>query len=165
MRASNYTPVDAVKKLHEELDKLFAGKTFSGQGKNKPLNIFDFEFPTDFGNDEDVDTVAAAAPFILVKAAGWSIDKMEEPEMVDMSLIICTYQTPIRNKEEGVRDKKAPAVLDLYNIMQDIGQHFRVYNIFGDYFNVLLPLTAQFNRTIQARITSLRCRWMLLVRA
>ena len=86
MRASNYTPVDAVKKLHEELDKLFAGKTFSGQGKNKPLNIFDFEFPTDFGNDEDVDTVAAAAPFILVKAAGWSIDKMEEPEMVDMSL-------------------------------------------------------------------------------
>lgn len=54
MRASNYTPVDAVKKLHEELDKLFAGKTFSGQGKNKPLNIFDFEFPTDFGNDEDV---------------------------------------------------------------------------------------------------------------
>ena len=116
MRASNYTPVDAVKKLHEELDKLFAGKTFSGQGKNKPLNIFDFEFPTDFGNDEDVDTVAAAAPFILVKAAGWSIDKMEEPEMVDMSLIICTYQTPIRNKEEGVRDKKAPAVLDLYNI-------------------------------------------------
>lgn len=74
MRASNYTPVDAVKKLHEELDKLFAGKTFSGQGKNKPLNIFDFEFPTDFGNDEDVDTVAAAAPFILVKAAGWSID-------------------------------------------------------------------------------------------
>lgn len=87
-----------------------------------------------------VDTVAAAAPFILVKAAGWSIDKMEEPEMVDMSLIICTYQTPIRNKEEGVRDKKAPAVLDLYNIMQDIGQHFRVYNIFGDYFNVLLPI-------------------------
>ena len=65
---------------------------------------------------------------------------MEEPEMVDMSLIICTYQTPIRNKEEGVRDKKAPAVLDLYNIMQDIGQHFRVYNIFGDYFNVLLPI-------------------------
>ena len=50
------------------------------------------------------------------------------------------YQTPIRNKEEGVRDKKAPAVLDLYNIMQDIGQHFRVYNIFGDYFNVLLPI-------------------------
>ena len=149
MRASNYTPVDAVKKLHEELDKLFAGKTFSGQGKNKPLNIFDFEFPTDFGNDEDVDTVAAAAPFILVKAAGWSIDKMEEPEMVDMSLIICTYQTPIRNKEEGVRDKKAPAVLDLYNIIS----------------TCCFPLTAQFNRTIQARITSLRCRWMLLVRA
>ena len=85
--------------------------------------------------------------------------------MVDMSLIICTYQTPIRNKEEGVRDKKAPAVLDLYNIMQDIGQHFRVYNIFGDYFNVLLPIDCAIHRTIQARITSLRCRWMLLVRA
>ena len=78
MRESNYTPVDAVKCLHEELEKLFEGKTFSGQGKDKPLNIFDFEFPTDFGNDEDVDTVAAAAPFILVKAAGWSIDKMDD---------------------------------------------------------------------------------------
>ena len=94
MRESNYTPVDAVKCLHEELEKLFEGKTFSGQGKDKPLNIFDFEFPTDFGNDEDVDTVAAAAPFILVKAAGWSIDKMEEPELVDMSLIICTNPAP-----------------------------------------------------------------------
>ena len=51
MRESNYTPVDAVKCLHEELEKLFEGKTFSGQGKDKPLNIFDFEFPTDFGND------------------------------------------------------------------------------------------------------------------
>lgn len=140
MRGSNYTPVDAVKCLHEELEKLFEGKTFSGQGKDKPLNIFDFEFPTDFGNDEDVDTVAAAAPFILVKAAGWSIDKMEEPELVDMSLIICTYQTPSRNKAEGARDMKAPAVLDLYNIMQDLAQHFRVYNVFGDYFNVLLPI-------------------------
>ena len=156
MRASNYTPVDAVKKLHEELDKLFAGKTFSGQGKNKPLNIFDFEFPTAFGNDEDVDTVAAAAPFILVKAAGWSIDKMEEPEMVDMSLIICTYQTPIRNKEEGVRDKKAPAVLD------SISASTTSLAIIS---TCCFPLTAQFNRTIQARITSLRCRWMLLVRA
>lgn len=94
MRESNYTPVDAVKCLHEELEKLFEGKTFSGQGKDKPLNIFDFEFPTDFGNDEDVDTVAAAAPFILVKAAGWSIDKMEEPELVDMSMIkACRFHT------------------------------------------------------------------------
>lgn len=110
------------------------------QNFDQGLYIFDFEFPTDFGNDEDVDTVAAAAPFILVKAAGWSIDKMEEPELVDMSLIICTYQTPSRNKAEGARDMKAPAVLDLYNIMQDLAQHFRVYNVFGDYFNVLLPI-------------------------
>lgn len=65
---------------------------------------------------------------------------MEEPELVDMNLIICTYQTPSRNKAEGARDMKAPAVLDLYNIMQDLAQHFRVYNVFGDYFNVLLPI-------------------------
>lgn len=39
MRESNYTPVDAVKCLHEELEKLFEGKTFSGQGKDKPLNM------------------------------------------------------------------------------------------------------------------------------
>lgn len=165
MRASNYTPVDAVKKLHEELDKLFAGKTFSGQGKNKPLNIFDFEFPTDFGNDEDVDTVAAAAPFILVKAAGWSIDKMEEPEMVDMSLIICTYQTPIRNKEEGVRDKKLPPFwicTTSCRILDSISASTTSLAIIS---TCCFPLTAQFNRTIQARITSLRCRWMLLVRA
>ena len=47
MRESNYTPVDAVKCLHEELEKLFEGKTFSGQGKDKPLNIFDFELSAD----------------------------------------------------------------------------------------------------------------------
>lgn len=137
---SEYTPVDAVKRLRKELEKLFAGKTFSGQGENKALKFFELEFPTDFGDDEDVDTVAAAAPFILVKASGWSIDKMSEPEIVDMSLIICTYQTPIRNEDENKRAVKAPAVLDLYNIMQDISQHFRVYNIFGDYFNVMLPI-------------------------
>lgn len=140
MKESNYTPVDAVKCLHKELEKLFKGKTFSGQGEDKKLNIFDFEFPTDYGNDEDVDALTAAAPFILVKAAGWSIDKMEEPELVDMSMIICTYQTPSRSKAEEMRDIKAPAVLDLYNIMQDITQHFRVHNVFGDYFNVLLPI-------------------------
>ena len=70
MRASNYTPVDAVKKLHEELDKLFAGKTFSGQGKNKPLNIFDFEFPTDFGNDEDVDTSCCSRSCKIISLSG-----------------------------------------------------------------------------------------------
>ena len=120
MRESNYTPVDAVKCLHEELEKLFEGKTCSGQGKDKPLNIFDFEFPTDFGNDEDVDTVAAAAPFILVKAAGGSIDKMEEPELVDKSLIICTYQTHSRNKAEGAPDMKATAVQIMFRFLSII---------------------------------------------
>ena len=105
MRESNYTPVDAVKCLHEELEKLFEGKTFSGQGKDKPLNIFDFEFPTDFGNDEDVDTVAAAAPFILVKAAGWSIDKMEEPELVEQA----TAQDEEFRLREGADEQKTPS--------------------------------------------------------
>ena len=157
MRESNYTPVDAVKCLHEELEKLFEGKTFSGQGKDKPLNIFDFEFPTDFGNDEDVDTVAAAAPFILVKAAGWSIDKMEEPELVDMSMIICTYQTPSRNKAEGARDMKAPAVLDLYNIMQDLAQHFTTSS--ATISTCCSPLIVRSSRITQVRTTSLPCRW------
>ena len=131
MRESNYTPVDAVKCLHEELEKLFEGKTFSGQGKDKPLNIFDFEFPTDFGNDEDVDTVAAAAPFILVKAAGWSIDKMEEPELVDMSLIICTYQTPISASTTSLAITST----------------------------CCSPLIVRSSRITQVRTTSLPCRW------
>ena len=139
-KPTNYTPIDAVKVLRKELEKLFEGKTFSGQGGNKQLNFFEFEFPDDNGNDEDVDTLAAAAPFVLVKAAGWSTD-IEEPEMIDMSMVICTYQTPARGKEEIEKLKKAPALLDLYNIMQDISQHFKVYNVFGDYFNVLMPIT------------------------
>ena len=91
-KPTNYTPIDAVKVLRKELEKLFEGKTFSGQGGNKQLKFFEFEFPDDNGNDEDVDTLAAAAPFVLVKAAGWSTD-IEEPEMIDMSMVICTYQT------------------------------------------------------------------------
>ena len=66
---------------------------------------------------------------------------IEEPEIIDMSMVICTYQTPARSKEEIEKLKKAPALLDLYNIMQDISQHFKVYNVFGDYFNVLMPIT------------------------
>ena len=115
-KPTNYTPIDAVKVLRKELEKLFEGKTFSGQGGNKQLKFFEFEFPDDNGNDEDVDTLAAAAPFVLVKAAGWSTD-MEEPEMIDMSMVICTYQTPARSKEEIEKLQKAPALLDLYNIM------------------------------------------------
>lgn len=80
-----------------------------------------------------------------------------------MSLIICTYQTPSRNKAEGARDMKAPAVLDLYNIMQDLAQHFRVYNVFGDYFNVLLPMafTSLSSRPVLLHRYSLPlvCRW------
>ena len=87
-----------------------------------------------------MDTLAAAAPFVLVKAAGWSTD-IEEPVMIDMSMVICTYQTPARSKEEIEKLKKAPALLDLYNIMQDISQHFKVHNVFGEYFNVLMPIT------------------------
>lgn len=140
MNINNYTPVDAVRTLRDELTKLFKGKTFSGQGEHKPLNIFTFEFPTDFGNDEDTDTVAAASPFILVKASGWSVDKADEPELVELSLIICTYQSTTRNKNEYAKLMKAPAAMDLYNIMQDITQHFRTHPIFGGYYNVLLPI-------------------------
>ena len=34
-KPTNYTPIDAVKVLRKELEKLFEGKTFSGQGGNK----------------------------------------------------------------------------------------------------------------------------------
>lgn len=140
MNVNNYTPVEAVKSLHAQLDELFKGKKFSGQGEKKALNIFDFEFPTDFGDDDDVDTVAAASPFILVKSSGWSVDKADEPELVEMSLIICTYQSTTRSKKEYEKIQKAPAVMDLYNIMQDITQYFRTHPVFGGYYDVQLPI-------------------------
>ena len=48
-KPTNYTPIDAVKVLRKELEKLFEGKTFSGQGGNKQLKFFEFEFPDDNG--------------------------------------------------------------------------------------------------------------------
>lgn len=38
-KPTNYTPIDAVKVLCKELEKLFEGKTFSGQGGNKQLKF------------------------------------------------------------------------------------------------------------------------------
>lgn len=130
MVAENYTPVEAVKAVTAELKALFKGKKYSGQGKKKELNFFEFQFPVDYGDDEDADTLMAAAPFVLVKADGWSIETMDKPEMVDLNLIICTYDNQYAND----------AVLDLYNIMQDIAQHFKTHNIFGGYMTVQFPI-------------------------
>lgn len=130
MEIKNYTPVEAVKAVNQELKKLFEGKKYSGQGQRKELKFFEFQFPVDFGNDEDVDTLTAASPFILTKADGWSIDAMDKPEVVDLNLIVCTYDNNYADD----------AVLDLYNIMQDIAQHFKIHNIIGGYFVVQLPI-------------------------
>ena len=50
--------------LIEMLEELFAGKKYNGQQGRKPLNIYKQDLPVPEDYDADVDTDAAAAPYL-----------------------------------------------------------------------------------------------------
>jgi hypothetical protein len=130
MGAAGYTPFMAQKAMREELEALFEGKTFNGQGGEKPLNFYEGDLPIDMGDDEDVDTMKAAAPFVVAEVTGGSIDDRNEPQMLQMMLTICTYDTDVQRQGK----------LDVINIIEDIIQHFCAFHVFGKRFAVTLPM-------------------------
>ena len=115
------------KALCDELKKLFDGKKYSGQQSKKALKIFEQGLPVDKGNDEDVDTDAAASPYIVVILAGGMINSPDTTQIVSVMLTICCYDDGL--EREGYQD--------VMNIIEDIVQHFRGYPQFGDAFEVM----------------------------
>ena len=84
--------------------------------------------PEDY--DADVDTDAAAAPYIVVRMTGGEIKNDDGPQAVEFSLIVCAY-------DEG---KEREGYQDVANIKEDIVQRLCTKPYFGGAFTVLKPI-------------------------
>ncbi len=100
--------------LIETLEELFVGKKYNGQQSRKELKIFKQDLPVPEDYDADVDTDAAAAPYIVVRMTGGEIKNDDGPQAVEFSLIVCAY-------DEG---KEREGYQDVANIKEDIVQRF-----------------------------------------
>lgn len=106
--------------LIEMLEELFAGKKYNGQQGRKPLNIYKQDLPVPEDYDADVDTDAAAAPYIVARMTGGAIKDESGPQTVEFSLIVCAYD------EGGARE----GYQDVANIKEDIVQHADLQNLY-----------------------------------
>ena len=116
--------------LIETLEELFAGKKYNGQQSRKELKIFKQDLPVPEDYDADVDTDAAAAPYIVVRMTGGEIKNDDGPQAVEFSLIVCAY-------DEG---KEREGYQDVANIEEDIVQRLCTKPYFGGAFTVLKPI-------------------------
>lgn len=116
--------------LVEMLVELFDGKKYNGQEGRKALNIFKQDLPVPEDNDADVDTDAAAAPYIVARMTGGEIVDDNEPQKVEFTLIMCAYDTG--GAREGYQD--------VANIKEDIVQRVCTAPYFGGAFTILKPI-------------------------
>lgn len=116
--------------LIEMLEELFQGKKFMGQKGRKPLKIYAQDLPIPADDDDDVDTVQASAPYIIVGIDGGSIPDDNSTQLVEITLTICAYDD--QRDREGFRD--------VVNIKEDIIQRICVAPYFGGCFTVLKPI-------------------------
>ena len=115
--------------LVEMLEELFEGNKYNGQQGRKALKIYKQDLPVPEDYDADVDTDAAAAPYIVARMSGGSIKDDDGPQEVEFSLIICAY-------DEGVGRE---GYQDVANIKEDIVQRLCTKPYFGGCFTVLKP--------------------------
>ena len=116
--------------LIETLEELFVGKKYNGQQSRKELKIFKQDLPVPEDYDADVDTDAAAAPYIVVRMTGGEIKNDDGPQAVEFSLIVCAY-------DEG---KEREGYQDVANIKEDIVQRACTAPYFGGAFTILKPI-------------------------
>ena len=114
----------------EMLQALFEGKTFGGPGGRKPLNFYPQDIPVPDETDYDADTDNAPAPYVIVKLDGGVIRDEDKPQVMDMSLIICTYDA----------GKDRLGYQDAANIKEDIVQKVCTQPYFGGAFTVQKPI-------------------------
>ena len=116
--------------LVEMLEELFEGKKYNGQEGRKPLKIFKQDLPVPESYDADVDTDAAAAPYIVARMVGGQIENDDGPQKVEFSLIVCAY-------DEGL---ERDGYQDVANIKEDIVQRACTAPYFGGAFTILKPI-------------------------
>lgn len=115
----------------EMLKELFKGKKYNGQQGRKPLNVYKQDLPIPEDNDEDVDTDAACAPYVVVRMIGGEIPDDDSPQGVDFSITVCAYDSG--KKREGYQD--------VANIKEDIIQRVCTAPYFGGSFTIKKPIT------------------------
>lgn len=115
----------------EMLSQLFEGQKFEGQTGRKPLKVYKQDLPIPEEVDDDVDTDAAAAPYIVVRMIGGQIPDDTSPQEVDFSLTICAYDTG--RHRQGFQD--------VANIKEDIVQRVCSAPYFGGSFTIKKPVT------------------------
>lgn len=115
----------------EMLAELFKGKKYNGTTGRRELNIFKQDLPIAEDNDEDVDTDAASAPYIVVRMIGGQIPDDDSPQEVDFSLTICAYDS----------GRERAGYQDVANIKEDIVQRLCAMPYFGGAFTVQKPIT------------------------
>lgn len=125
------TPRLAQDAMVEELKQLFKGKKYAGPAGRELLNVYKQDVPIPEDNDEDADTEAAASPYVVVELTGGVINTPDEPQIVEMSLTICAFDTS--TKRVGYQD--------VVNIKEDIVQRFCTMPYFGGAFTVNYPIT------------------------
>ena len=116
--------------LVEMLEELFEGKKYIGQEGRKPLKVYKQDLPIPEELDEDADTNAAAAPYVMVEMVGGKIGKEDEVQLIEFSLIICCYD--IGRFREGAQD--------VANIKETIIQRVCEAPYFGGTFTILRPI-------------------------
>jgi len=117
--------------LIETLRELFKDGLYNGQTGYKPLKVYKQDLPIPESGDYDVDTDAAASPYIAVRMINGVIPDDSSPQQVDFSLTICAYDTG--NERAGYQD--------VSNIKEDIVQFACTHPYFGGAFTILKPIT------------------------
>lgn len=115
----------------EMLKELFDGRCYAGQEGQKELGIYKQDLPVPSGNDSDVDTDIARAPYVVVEMNEGAILDNDSPQNVEFSLIICAYDDGLNR--DGIQD--------VANIKEAIIQRLCARPYFGGVFTVLKPIT------------------------
>lgn len=120
---------------HDEMIRmlrdLFDGRTFCApEGKERELRYFRQNLPLPTDNDLDADTEASCCPYILTQLVGGEIKDNDSPQILEFSLIVCTYDSG--TDRDGFRD--------VANIVEEIVQHVCSMPFFGSSYTVLKPI-------------------------
>lgn len=129
-KIKGYTPRMCQEAMIDALKELFKGKKFIGQEGRKELKFFIQDLPITDEYDRDSDVDRASAPYIVVQLNGVTIRDENSPAEVDMSLVICAYDTSLERA----------GYFDVVNIAQDIMQRFRSRPYYGGAFTVPPPM-------------------------
>lgn len=117
--------------LRELLEELFKGKKYNGPAGLRAVGFYEQEIPMPTQSDYDADTEDAPAPFIIVRSEAGKIPDDDSPQIMDMSIIMCTYDNS--TQRTGWQD--------VVNMRERIIQKICSEPYFGGAFTIKKPIS------------------------